>query len=251
MSCICQRAYDTGFTGITRVDRRLAHHYEVYGEDCLRRSYDHYHFGVPYTDAPRRHYCFVSRTQTVCAHEACEHARYRPPTYVAKMRFYIESICTAATHYPELEDRSSVPELASSGGIEYATAGVHEKWGTPLFLRRTATVRDHDDAPVAEITCLQSRYVPPSDRAIEERERWEDEMHRLHRQIGYRERTPRLTAIPVERFREELTTALTDISLDAGTLSAEAFEEVAHELNEWSDEMTADQEVAYWEAVAI
>lgn len=103
--CLCERAYHTGFTGIPRVDRRLALRYEVYGDDCLRRAYDHYNRGIAYTDTPRRPYCFVSKQQRVCTHAACEHARYRPPTMVAKMRHYVENVvCQSHTHYPEMAE---------------------------------------------------------------------------------------------------------------------------------------------------
>lgn len=219
MTCICQRAYDTGYTGIPRVDRRLQRHYDTWLDpDAIKRSYDHYHFGVPYTDAQRRPYCFVTKTKGFCVHEPCEHARHRPPTTVAKMRFYIEQNCPATVHYPNLLDTSTVPEIADSGGVSFETLGEHEKWGTPIYRRRFGTVADESGNKVADITCLIRTEKQPSDRAIEERERWDAEQFRLHKNIGFVPRQARLSSIPVEDFREYVAEQLYGVDpMDTGT----------------------------------
>jgi hypothetical protein len=276
MSCICQRVYDTGFTGIPRVDRRLAHQYNVYGEDCIRRAHQHANLHVPYTDTPRNPFCFVTGTKGHCAHDSCEHARYRPPDTVRKMRWYIEhQVCKAAVHYPDVGENDG-PELATSGGIDYASAGTDEKWGLPIWDRvHGRRVHDEDGNYVGTLTGIRSRFIPPSDRAIEERERWEDEMHRLHRNLAFRDTEPDnvevsepvyederrtgyrkvkrapLRAISPDQFREELTTALTGITLDAGLLAAEVVEELGTDLTYWNDAMTPEEEEAYWLAEAI
>lgn len=101
--CICQRAYDTGYTGVAKIDARLQAHYDHWLDtDSIRRSYDHVAFHIPYSDVPRSPYCFITGKRGRCPHEHCEHQRYRPPTTVAKMRFYIERVCPADVHYPEL-----------------------------------------------------------------------------------------------------------------------------------------------------
>ena len=187
MECLCQRVYDTGFTGIPRVDRRLRHQYEVYGEDCIHRAYDHANLHVPYTDSPRNPYCFVTKTKGACAHESCEHARYRPPDTVRKMRWYIEhELCKAHVHYPDLLNQ----------------------------IDRSGDTRPEMDNEVA--------------RTLQ----WDERQYQLHKSLGYRERQPRLTVTSPEQFREELTTALTGISLDAGTIAAAELEATFEELRD-------------------
>lgn len=126
--CMCQRAYDTGLTGVPRIDARLEGHYNHSVErDAIKRSYDHYHFGIPYVEwSAQPPYCFASGQRGECdmsitsyvngidpetgkpiwrlhTREGCDYARLRPPKIVAQMRFYIESKCEATFHYPDLE----------------------------------------------------------------------------------------------------------------------------------------------------
>lgn len=194
MNCICQRAYDTGFTGIPRVDARLQAHYDHWLDpDCIKRSYDHYHFGVPYNDAQRGPYCFVTKTKGHCLHEPCEHARHRPPTTVAKMRFYIESHCQAAFHYPDLVDNidrsgDTRPEMDN-------VAHLGEQWDERQFqLHKYLT------------------FSPPHRTFTHTTEN------------GARVKTEQLPlrVIPIETFREEWATSLTELPLDDGLQPREA-----------------------------
>ena len=119
--CWCQNAYDTGFTGNAKVDARLAYHYEGWLDpDCIRRDYDHYAKHIPYVEfSSRRPYCFKSKRQVRCNHEACEHARHRAPQTVKRMRHFIEQNCPATCHYWKLHDN----ELWGSLRIDRAQVG--------------------------------------------------------------------------------------------------------------------------------
>lgn len=238
MNCLCQRVYDTGFTGIARIDARLAHQYEVYGEDCIRRAFDHANRHIPYTDTPRRPYCFVTREQKACEHESCEHARYRPPDTVRKMRWYIEhSACKASVHYPSMLDDHTPPEVVAYGGVTYKTGGEETKYGTPDFLRRKRRVEENGQY-LGTLHCLQSTHVPANDSALAEREAWEDAMHRLHKRLEAA--TPHRTVTYEGRKTQQLPLR---------AISIESFREyVAESLFDLSPLPTAEEEAALWEA---
>jgi len=170
--------YDTGFTGIPRIDARLRHQYEVYGEDCIRRAFDHDNGGALYTDVPRSPYCFIHKTKGVCDHASCERGRYRPPDTVRKMRWWIEqTACQAAVHYPSMLDDHEAPEVVAYGGTSFATGGEESKYGTPDFLRRVGLVyeRTEDSFHCEAVTALIREYAAPNEAALAEREAWHEQ----------------------------------------------------------------------------
>jgi hypothetical protein len=208
MTCLCQRVYDTGFTGNPRIDARLAHQYEVYGQDCFKRAYDHANLHIPYTDTGRKPYCFVSKSQGVCNHEACEHGRYRPPDTVRKMRWWIEhTACKAAVHYPSFLEDESKPEVVSYGGTSFATHGEPTKYGTPTFKRRKALVSEGGEHH--ELVALIRDHQQPNDAAVAEREAWEDAMFRLHSRLEAS--TPHRTVTIEGRKTQQLPLTRTSI----------------------------------------
>ena len=242
MNCLCQRVYDSGFTGVPRIDARLRHQYEVYGEDCIRRAYDHTNKHIPYSDTPRSPYCFVTKEKGVCNHESCDYARYRAPDTVRKMRYYIEhEACKAAVHYPDFLDTESnggVP--VSSGGVSFKTGGEETKYGTPDFLRRKKILGfiSSDGVAHAEgLTALQRDYEPPNEEAVAEREAWEDAMFRLHKRIVGRnpQRNPKgnLPAQSIESFREYVAEAMYGVaSMETGQDDVEAYIDAERKSNE-------------------
>jgi len=260
--------YDTGFTGVPRIDKRLAHQYKVYGEDCIKRAYDHANLHIPYTDTGRKPYCFVSKTQGVCNHEACEHGRYRPPDTVRKMRWWIEhTACKAAVHYPSFLEEQNQPEVVSYGGTSFSTWGEPTKYGTPTFKRRKALVRDEADNTDHELVALIRESQMPNDAAVAEREAWEDAMFRLHqrleastphRTVNYEGRKTQqlpLTATPIESFREYVAECVFGVApMEMGLHDEDAYLDAeaqwnakyeafwASEYAEWSD---AELQAAY------
>lgn len=173
--CWCQRAYDTGFTGVARIDRALERHYEFGTLDpsFFRRAYDHYASGRPYKGVPRAPYCFSAKVRGECPPscrqpERCDHARYRPTNLAAKARFFIERHCPAAVHYPRLlldDQLGKDAEVALSDAVEYEFAAVNKKTGVPRFPQG---VRRH----------------PASDKYVEESESYERLlMARGHHQV--------------------------------------------------------------------
>ena len=245
MNCLCQRVYDTGFTGNSRIDARLAHQYEVYGEDCIKRAYDHANLHIPYTDTGRRPYCFVTKEQKVCAHESCEHARYRPPDTVRKMRWWIENTaCKAAVHYPDFLEEQNQPEVVSYGGTSFATWGEPTKYGTPTFKRRKATLHDDETGEDHELVALIRDHAQPNDAALAEREAWEDAMFRLHsrleastphRTVTYEGRKTQqlpLAAIDPGTFREYIAECLFGVtSMETGQHDEDAYLDAEQKLN--------------------
>lgn len=182
MNCLCQRVYDTGFTGNPKIDARLAHQYEVYGQDCIKRAFDHDARTAPYTEVPRSPYCFVQKRKGNCRHHGCEWARYRAPDTVRKMRWWIETeACKAHVHYPSmLDSHNSQPEIPVSAGSSYESWG-ESKYGVPQYKRRHR--RLEVDGVNRKLTGLVGGHHDPNDAHITAAERWEDEMFRLHRYI--------------------------------------------------------------------
>lgn len=186
--CICQRAYNTGLTGVRRIDRKLQSVIALSGHDWYRRSYDHHHRGVNYHEVTkRRPYCLATQTSGYpgCSHENCERARHRGPQYVSKARFYIESVCGAPAHYPglDLEGWGQSRDVPVYRGASYEF-GERKMTLADYFTAVELRTRGYSVPQVKRLpqTTLATP-VPDSNVTTEQRDAWDELQFHLHRRL--------------------------------------------------------------------
>jgi hypothetical protein len=163
--------YDTGFTGVKLLDRRLKAHYD-FGSltpDSFRRSYDHYSLGTAYDDAWRR-----------APHCGCK-GHGHPTLLATKTRYWVEQNCPAVYHYTKLLDGVS---YASTPEVAVASQRVWDGFESPreVFLVNARPCTDPESIPFPAVdaegrSLRPSRHlfrdVPATDKYAEEVEAYE------------------------------------------------------------------------------